>query len=100
MTEDSNTDTRLEWFGKVPAHWTVGRNKNAFRIVGKKVGDAFGDYDLLSLTLRGVILRDLESGKGKFPASFDTYQDVSPGDIVFCLFDIDETPRVDTHSAC
>ncbi|MCP2679808.1 restriction endonuclease subunit S [Maricaulaceae bacterium NA33B04] len=35
----------------------------------------------------------MESGKGKFPASFDTYQLVRDGDLVFCLFDIDETPR-------
>jgi len=31
--------------------------------------------------------------KGKFPASFDTYQIVTPGDFVFCLFDVQETPR-------
>ena len=41
----------------------------------------------------GVIPRDVENSKGKFPASFDTYQAVEPGDLVFCLFDIDETPR-------
>ena len=35
----------------------------------------------------------MEDPKGKFPASFETYQVVEPGDLVFCLFDIDETPR-------
>jgi type I restriction enzyme S subunit len=45
------------------------------------------------LTRRGVIRRDVSENYGKFPASFDTYQFVSPGDLVFCLFDIPETPR-------
>ncbi len=48
---------------------------------------------LLSLSLKGVILRDKDSGEGKFPESFDTYQAVKPGDLIFCLFDVDETPR-------
>ena len=89
----AQTDTRLQWFGSVPEHWKVARNKNAFRVVSKPVGERSADFDLLSLTLQGVKLRDIESGKGKFPASFETYQEVLPGDIVFCLFDVDETPR-------
>ena len=88
-----HSDTRLQWFGSVPEHWKTARNKNAFRVVSETVGARFAELDLLSLTLQGVKLRDMESGKGKFPASFETYQEVLPGDIVFCLFDIDETPR-------
>ncbi len=89
----TNVDTRFDWFGTVPDHWRIARNKNAFQIVRKKVGERSTDYNLLSLTLRGIKLRDVESGKGKFPESFDTYQEVQPRDIIFCLFDIDETPR-------
>ena len=48
---------------------------------------------LLSLTKQGVIPRNMESPEGKFPATFDTYQVIEPGDLIFCLFDIDETPR-------
>ncbi|MDO0742398.1 restriction endonuclease subunit S, partial [Klebsiella quasipneumoniae] len=50
-------------------------------------------FQLLSLTLNGVVPRDISSGEGKIPASFDTYQSVQAGDLIFCLFDIDETPR-------
>ena len=32
-------------------------------------------------------------GKGKFPKDFKTYKVVKPNDLVFCLFDVDETPR-------
>lgn len=43
--------------------------------------------------MNGVIPRDIESGKGKMPAEFDSYQIVKPRNLIFCLFDIDETPR-------
>lgn len=57
------------------------------------MGDKSSEYTLLSLTLRGIVVRDLSDNKGKFPASFDTYKVVEPGDMAFCLFDVDETPR-------
>ena len=46
----------------------------------------------MSLTKKGVIVRNLDEG-GKFPAEFDTYKIVEPGDFIFCFFDVDETPR-------
>ncbi len=57
------------------------------------VGHLSSSFQLLSLTLNGVVPRDISSGEGKIPASFDTYQSVQAGDLIFCLFDIDETPR-------
>lgn len=35
----------------------------------------------------------MENPSGKFPSDFSTYQKVAKGDLVFCLFDVDETPR-------
>ena len=58
----------------------------------EKVGSR-KDITLLSLTKQGVIVRDLTESKGKFPKDFDTYLVVKPNNLVFCLFDIDETPR-------
>lgn len=83
----------LPWLKCVPEHWEVARNKNFLSEQKAIVGDNFANYSLLSLTLNGVIIRDVNNGKGKFPASFNTYKIVSPGNMVFCLFDIDETPR-------
>ena len=76
-----------------PAHWGIKRNKSFLSITGETVGERANEFTLLSLTTRGVIVRDIESGKGKFPKEFDTYQVVRKGELVFCLFDIDETPR-------
>jgi type I restriction enzyme, S subunit len=83
----------LPWLPEVPENWELIANRSLFRIHKDLVGTRSTEYTLLSLTMRGVIPRDLENAKGKFPASFDTYQIVEPGDLVFCLFDIDETPR-------
>ena len=83
----------VEWLGDVPAHWEVLPNKGVLELKKETVGDKADKYTLLSLTKQGIIPRNLEVAKGKYPASFDTYQVVVPGDLIFCLFDIDETPR-------
>ena len=76
-----------------PENWEMIRNKSFLSLTGEKVGNRASEYTLLSLTTRGVIVRDIESGKGKFPKDFDDYQIVRHNELVFCLFDIDETPR-------
>jgi type I restriction enzyme S subunit len=57
------------------------------------VGKDWDKTQLLSLTKQGVIDRDIDSGVGKYPSSFEGYQLVEPGNLVFCLFDVEETPR-------
>lgn len=85
--------TGLPWLPEVPAHWRKSRHKFLFDLKSTKVGDKSAEYTLLSLTTKGVIPRDMESGKGKFPSDFSSYQEVKKGQFVFCLFDVDETPR-------
>ena len=82
----------ISWIGDIPMHWHFLRNKNLFIPHYEAVGTR-NDIPLLSLTTEGVILRDVESGKGKFPKDFEKYNVVYPNCIIFCLFDIDETPR-------
>lgn len=85
-------EVNLPWLKAVPAHWEILRNKNIFTEQKEIVGERSADYTLLSLTLNGIIPRDMDGG-GKFPESFDKYKIVKNGDMAFCLFDIDETPR-------
>lgn len=82
----------IAWIGDIPQHWSILRNKNLFESHYEPVGDR-KDIPLLSLTTDGVILRDVDSGKGKFPRDFEKYNVVYSKQIIFCLFDIDETPR-------
>lgn len=84
--------TNIPWLKEIPEHWEVLRNKSILRLTDEKVGNR-NDLNLLSLTKQGVIIRDLSEGKGKFPKDFETYLVVRPNNLVFCLFDIDETPR-------
>lgn len=85
-------DINLPWLKAIPAHWEVRRNKNIFTEQKEIVGEKSSNYTLLSLTLNGIVPRDMDGG-GKFPESFDKYKIVRIGDMAFCLFDIDETPR-------
>lgn len=86
-------DSGAEWIGGVPEHWGVKKNKYLFSEKKKTVGKNASKYKLLSLTLKGVIARDMDNPQGKFPAEFDTYKIVEPDNMVFCLFDVEETPR-------
>ena len=86
-------ESGLPWLDAVPKHWDMAPNRALMRDQRQVVGSMASDYTLLSLTLRGVIARDMVNPKGKFPARFNTYKMVNPDDFVFCLFDIDETPR-------
>ena len=86
-------ESGIPWLGQVPEHWKVIPNKSVMKLRKTSVGEHFAEYTLLSLTKQGVIPRNLDEPTGKFPESFDTYQAVEPGDLVFCLFDVDETPR-------
>lgn len=83
----------LLWIDSIPEHWEICKNKNVMTLKKDIVGNKSSEYTLLSLTKRGIIPRDLENAKGKFPKEFNTYQVINENDIVFCLFDIDETPR-------
>jgi type I restriction enzyme S subunit len=86
-------ESGLPWLGKVPAHWGLVPNRGLVRRRKVLVGNRHSDYRLLSLTKQGVIIRDLSTGKGKFSSDMGTSQEVREGDIVFCLFDVPETPR-------
>lgn len=85
-------DSGLDWIGCAPKHWDVLEQKWLMR-KKKSICEKWQGESVLSLTIGGVIVRDVESGKGKFPATFDGYQYIDAGNLVLCLFDIDVTPR-------
>ena len=86
-------DSGLPWLGKIPDHWKLMPNRGLVRKRKVLVGNRHREYKLLSLTKQGVIIRDVSMGKGKFSADMGTSQVVRNGDLVFCLFDVPETPR-------
>ena len=84
-------DSGLKWIGKIPSSWNVMPNKYLMK-KKKVICPVYKGEDILSLTMKGVIVRDLDAG-GKMPTSFDGYQRLEPGNLLMCLFDIDVTPR-------
>lgn len=67
-------DSGIPWIGLIPEHWEIRRNKSLLIECKEIIGDD-KSFPLLSLTLNGVILRDMNGG-GKFPADFATYKKV------------------------
>ena len=84
-------ESGIEWAEQIPAHWRTMHNKYLMHKV-KEICPVYNGEDILSLTMRGIIVRDFELG-GKMPASFDGYQIIHPGNLLMCLFDYDVTPR-------
>lgn len=82
-------ESGIRWVGKIPYSWKVDKNKHYFNLEKNIVGDKTNEYELLSLTKKGVIKKDENSIGGKVPESFETYQSVKKGQIVMCLFDLD-----------
>ena len=84
-------DSGIEWIGKIPKAWNIVPHKRIMHKI-KAICERYNGEDIISLTMNGVIKRDLTAG-GKMPTSFDGYQYVEPEDLLLCLFDIDVTPR-------
>lgn len=82
-------DSGVSWIGDIPLQWDVYRNKDGFINTKTIVGENSKNTSLLSLTTKGIKLKDIDNHEGKQPESFDTYQCVEVNDLVMCLFDLD-----------
>ena len=85
----------VEWIGKIPVHWKIVRGK--FILSHKKeINSDFQCNNLLSLTLNGVLRRDMNSTEGLIPNDYRTYQIFYPNNLVFKLIDLEniKTSRV------
>ena len=84
-------DSGIAWVTTIPESWDTMANKYIMKKI-KHINPVYHGEDILSLTVNGVIVRDLDAG-GKMPTSFDGYQFLYPGNLLMCLFDYDVTPR-------
>lgn len=84
-------DSGIEWIGEIPENWEITKHKYVMH-KEKDICEYYNGEDIISLTMGGVIVRDLDAG-GKMPTTFDGYQYVEPDKLLLCLFDIDVTPR-------
>lgn len=89
MTNAVNLKTKYsgtKWFGDIPNNWEVVKIKYLFGESKEKV--LAEGYDILSLTLNGIKVRDVSTNEGQLPASFDNYKLVKKGYIVFNPMDL------------
>lgn len=80
------------WLGDVPEHWDV---KPFFAVAKERDEPNTGmiEDNLLSLSYGRIIQKNIDDNDGLLPASFETYQIVHAGDIVFRLTDLQNDQR-------
>ena len=89
-------DSGIEWIGKIPESWAVGRVKNAYTSHKTIVGSDSDKFQRLALTLGGVVKRSKDDSTGLQPEAFCGYQILKTGELVFKLIDLEniQTSRV------
>ena len=85
-------DSGVEWIGQVPEHWEV---KPFFSLVSelnrKNVGLA--ETNILSLSYGNIIQKPETRNMGLTPESYETYQIVESGEVVFRFTDLQNDKR-------
>jgi len=91
----SYQESGVDWIGQVPSSWTVKKGKFLFRN-RKEINSENQCSNLLSLTLFGVLNKDMDSSEGLRPTDYKTYQVFYKDDLVFKLIDLEnkKTSRV------
>jgi len=79
-------DSEVAWLGQVPSHWTTKRLKHLFEIRKRIAGEE--GHAVLSITQRGIKVKDLESNDGQLSMDYSKYQFVEPGDFAMNHMDL------------
>lgn len=79
-------DSGVEWIGEIPEHWEVNKIKFKFDI--RKVIQPTENPTVLSLTQRGLKVKDLNDFSGQHAESYDKYQKVEINDYVMNGMDL------------
>lgn len=79
-------DSGSVWFGDVPEDWYVKKLKFVFYIK-KEIAGKEG-YDVLSITQRGIVVKDIKKNEGQLAADYSNYQLVNVGDFAMNHMDL------------
>lgn len=85
MAEHKMRDNTGEWFGSIPADWTILALKYAFSIK-KDIAGKLG-YTVLSVTQKGIKPKDMLE-KGQFAMDYSKYQVVNRGEFIMNHMDL------------
>ncbi|WP_447074286.1 restriction endonuclease subunit S [Vibrio alginolyticus] len=78
--------SKVDWIGDIPKHWEVKRLKNVFDIK-KRIAGQLG-FDVLSVTQKGIVVKDILSGDGQLSMDYSKYQLVFEGDFAMNHMDL------------
>ena len=80
-------DSGIPWIGQIPVHWDM---KYLFQVAHEHYisNKDIHHQNLLSLSYGKIVHKDINTTEGLLPASFDTYQIIEPGNIVFRFTDL------------
>ena len=80
-------DSGIPWIGQIPEHWGM---KFLFQVAREHYisNKDIHNQNLLSLSYGKIVHKDINTTEGLLPASFDTYQVIEPGNIVFRFTDL------------
>ena len=76
----------VEWLGDIPKDWQVKKSKYLFEIRKRIAGTL--DFDVLSITQKGIKIKDIETGGGQLSMDYSKYQIVNIGDFAMNHMDL------------
>lgn len=79
-------DSGIEWLGEIPESWEVKKLKFVYNIK-KQIAGELG-YNVLSVTQKGIKIRDLDNLKGQLSMDYSKYQLVEKGDFIMNHMDL------------
>ncbi len=80
-------DSDVEWLGKIPQDWSVVPLRSV-ALKNERMNSNGNCQNLFSLSYGKIIGKDITLNEGLLPESFNTYQVVRKGNIVFRLTDL------------
>ncbi len=85
-------DSEVEWIGEVPEHWEV---RPFFSLVKELNRPNLGmiETNILSLSFGNIIQKPESKNMGLVPESYETYQIVEPGEVIFRFTDLQNDKR-------
>jgi type I restriction enzyme, S subunit len=80
-------NVEFSWINDIPINWSIERVKNHF-VLTKNTTDNPDNFPILSLTMRGIIERDISTNEGQLPETYNGYNLLEENDIVFNPMDL------------
>ncbi|HFT4346073.1 TPA: restriction endonuclease subunit S [Klebsiella quasipneumoniae] len=79
-------DSGVESLDTIPKMWSIKKVKYIFEI-NKRIAGKLG-FDVLSVTQKGIKIKDIESGEGQLSMDYSKYQRVYPGEFAMNHMDL------------